>query len=307
LAALLSCPVDVDKLAYLIDDSAATGLPFGKAVAPRPIFEALCLPTQDDWTRSSKPNPIVLGVMEKAISYLESSVLTRYWNIQTAYWTRANRSVQAMVKYQVASLIRAGTFDFGRFLQDTLNLSSDGALRWLNDRFLEARTQEVIDPDSVNPLEDLLLSKRLIYKRLITISGKSRIASREPDHKIFERLRAMSPLKDDQVCNLISEVLREVCPDITIRPGDVLLDLPRARREEAGGRVLVYTDDKREQLGDLFTISPYLEQHRESFELHVKRLRVYIHPEVYDELDSRGRLQAAYDRSLEILRAEYAT
>lgn len=234
LAALLSCPVDVDKLAYLIDDSAATGLPFGRAIAPRPIFEALCLPTQDDWARSSKPSPIILGVKEKAISYLESSVLIRYWNIQTGYWNRANRSLQAMVKYQVASLIQAGAFDFSRFLVDTLHLGSDGALRWLNDRFLEARDQQVIDGDSTNPLEDLLLSRRLIYKRLITISGKSRIANREPDHKIFENLRAMSPLKDEQVCVLIGGVIREVCPDITIKPGDVLLDLPRARREEAG-------------------------------------------------------------------------
>jgi HD superfamily phosphohydrolase len=306
LAALLSCPVDVDKLAYLIDDSVASGLPFGRAIAPSPIFEALSLPTQEDWERNSRPNPIMLGVTEKAISYLESSVLTRYWNIQTGYWNRTNRSLQAMVKYQIAALVRAGAFDFTRFLEETVHLSSDGALRWLTKQFLDARAADVIDPQAVNPVEDLLLSRRLIYKRLLTISGKSRIPNREPDHKIFERLRAKSPLGDDQVCDLVAEVLEEVAANLVIRPGEVLLDLPRARREEAGGRVLVYTDDRREQLGELFTISPFLEQHRESFELHVKRLRVFLHPRVYNYLEAEGVLGVAYDECLHRLRAEYA-
>jgi HD superfamily phosphohydrolase/tRNA A-37 threonylcarbamoyl transferase component Bud32 len=307
LAALLSCPVDVDKLAYLAGDSAATGLAFGNAISPAPLFESLCLPSYDDWIRNSNPNPIVLGVREKAISYLEADVLIRYWNIQTGYWNRTNRSLQAMVKFQIASLLRAERFDFSRYLAETLHISQDGALRWLNDHFLAARNEGAIDSETVNPIEDLLLSRRLIYKRLLTISGKSRISNRQPDYKIFERLRALSPLKDHQVCGIIAEVLESVVPGLEIRPGEVLLDVPRARQEEAGGRVLVYTDDGREQLGELFTISPFMEQHRESFELHVKRLRVFLHPRVYDELQDRGRLSTAYLQCLTRLREEYAT
>jgi hypothetical protein len=93
---------------------------------------------------------------------------------------------------------------------------------------------------------------------------------------------------------------------LDIKPGEVLLDIPRARREEGGGKVLVYTDDRREQLGELFTISPFMEQHRESFELHVKRLRVFLHPRVYDELEDKGVLERAYDQTLQRLRSEYA-
>jgi hypothetical protein len=298
--------VDADKLAYLAGDSAATGLPFGNAIAPGPLFQALCLPSADDWVRNSDPSPIVLGVRERAISYLEADVMIRYWNIQTGYWNRTNRSLQAMVKFQIASLLRAERFDFARYLADTLHVGWDSALRWLDDRFLSARQEGVIDGDTVNPMSDLLVSRRLIYKRLLTISGKSRIPNRQPDYRIFERLRALSPLKDHVVCGIIAEVLESVVPGLRIRAGEVLLDLPRARREDAGGRVLVYTDDGREQLGELFTISPVMEQHRESFELHVKRLRVFLHPRVYAELEDRGKIGIAYEQCLARLREEYA-
>lgn len=305
LAALLNCPVDAEKLAYLFDDSSATGVPFGLGIAGAPIFESIIVPREGDWTRHGGVSRIALGVRERSMSYLEHGVLARYWNIQTAYWNRTNRSVQAMIKFQIGALISCGALDFDRFIIETLHLSSDGALRWINDEFCKAEVRGMLEPETVNPIGEVLLSRRAIYKRLITISGKSRIPGREPDHRIFERVRGISPLDDSSLLKTVGRVVESHCSGLHLKPGELLLDLPRPRREEAGGQVLVYTDDGASFMGELFSISPFLSQHRESFELNVKRMRVFVHPRVYEQLTSEGKLQNIYDACLDELRSEF--
>lgn len=159
LAGLLSNPVDVDKLAYLIDDSAFSGLPFGQAVAPGPIFEALRVPAKTDWD-GLLDTKVAVAVREKALSYVEQAVLSRYWNIQTGYWYRTNRSLQAMVKYQIGELLKARSLSFSEFILSTLHLSDDGALRWLDAKFRSARKAGAIPEETVNPMEGLLQSRR---------------------------------------------------------------------------------------------------------------------------------------------------
>jgi len=306
LAALLSGPLDVEKLAYLRDDSRATGIQFGVGLDGSPIFESLVIPTLQDWQRYGGARKVAMGVTEQAMAYLEYGVLTRYWNIQTAYWNRTNRAVQSMLKYQIASLIRIGRFDFDGYIRDTLFMGPDGALRWLNDRFLKAIEDGEIAAETVNPMEDILESRRSIYRRLVTISGKSRIPGRDPDYQIFSRIQRMSPLNDEEVTNLVADVLRSVDTGMRIMPGEILVDLPRAPRDETQGKVLVYTDDTFEYMGELFDISPNLQQHQQSFDQYVKRMRIFLHPRVYLRLYRGGALQNAYSAVLEALRGQYA-
>jgi len=304
LAGLLSSPVDAEKLSYLYDDSAATGIPFGRSVTGGPIFDSMLVPHFAQW--SALTEPVAIAIRERGMSYLEHGVLARYWNIQTAYWNRTNRSVQAMIKFLIKELILAGELEFELYIAETIHLSSDGALRWLNDRFVRAQGLGKIRQSIVNPVSPLLGSERAIYKRLITISGQSRIPGREPDHKIFEQVRSVSPLDDGKVLKTVKRSLDDVLPGMNIQDGELLLDLPRPRREEAGGAVLVYTDDGEGYMGDLFAISPFLENHKQSFELYVKRMRVFIHPRIYDALEQGGLLKRAYDSCLNTLRKEWA-
>ena len=196
--------------------------------------------------------------------------------------------------------------DFSQYVCDTIHRGPDTALHWLDSKFRKAQADGQIDELTVNPMADLLVSRRVIYKRLITISGASRIQNRQPDFKIFERVRGKSPLKDHEVCNLITEVLHGLDASLGIRPGEVLLDIPRARREESGGLVLVYTDDGHQFLDGLFEISALLQGHKESFELNVKRMRIFLHPRVYAQLESANRVSDAYRACLDALRERYA-
>lgn len=303
LAALTNSPVDAEKLSYLFDDSSASGVPFGRAVTGAPIFESVVIPSRNDWERQGAG--VSLGVRERSISYLEHGVLARYWNIQAAYWNRTNRSVQTMIKFVIRELIVCGQFNFTDYVRETIHLSSDGALRWLNDRFEAAQRANKISSNTVNPIAPLILSQRGIYKRLVTISTKSRIDGRKDDHKVYENVRSKSPLDDQKVVASITRALTSLHPELKIAEGEILLDLPRERREDASGKVLIYTDDGSEFMGDLFSISPLLQQQRESFELNVKRMRVFLHPRLYEELSTAGQLAHAYDSCLDTLRGEW--
>lgn len=305
LASLLSGPLDVEKLAYLRADSVATGLQFGVGLDGNAVFEALVVPSRDDWKSRGAVSGITMGVGERAMSYLEYGVLNRYWNIQTAYWNRTNRAIQAMVKFQIACLLRARIFDFEAYIHDTLHCGAHGALRWMNDRFEYGLQDGAIPPETVNPLTDILQSRRVIYRRLITISGKSAIPGRDPDFAIYGRVQALSPLSDDIVCKVIKGVLESVMPGILVRPGEILVDLPRVSRDTPTGNVLVYTDEGKTLMGDLFSISPNLQQHQDAFDRFVKRMRIYVHPRIYNEVLDAGRLQAVYDEGLAALRSKF--
>lgn len=303
LAGLLSSPVDVDKLAYLIDDSAFSGLPFGHAVSPAPIFEALQVPHWEDWS-TIKGSRIAVALREKALSYVEQAVLSRYWNIQAGYWYRTNRSLQAMVKFQIGSLLRSNRLQFTDFILETLHLSADGALRWLNRVFASAIRNGAIDDSTVDPMANVLTSHRDIYKRLVTISPKSQLDSRSRDRFIYEGLIRRSSLEDMRVCQDVAGALEAVKPGLGVRPGEVLLDLPRVRREEIGGKLLVYADDPgAELLGELSAISPVLAGLQQQFDLYAKRLRIFVHPRLDRELE--GIRERVYEVILEMLRSEF--
>jgi HD superfamily phosphohydrolase len=303
LSGLLSSPVDVDKLAYLIDDSAFTGLPFGQAVLPTPIFEALRMPHANDWSKT-RNRGVVVALREKALSYVEQAVLSRYWNIQTGYWYRTNRSLQAMVKHQIGALLKGRSLKFDEFIMGTLHLSANGALHWLDRAFKQAIRDGSVNGESVDPLDGILSSRREIYKRLVTISPKSQLESRGSDRYIYEGLRRRSPLDDDQVCEKVARVLESLKPGLRVLPGEVLLDLPRVRREESGGKVLVYADEPgAELIGDLFTISPVLSGLQEQFDFYAKRLRIFIHPRLEHELE--GIQEKAHRQVLDMLRDDF--
>ena len=91
---------------------------------------------------------------------------------------------------------------------------------------------------------------------------------------------------------------------VRTRPGDVLVDLPRRHREESGGRAIVYADDLREKLGDLYQVSPVMASMKDSFDLFAKRLRIFIHPQCLRR-GQRGEERDSHADTLTTLRETY--
>lgn len=286
LSALLNSPVDVNKLAYLRQDSLSTGLPFGRVVEPAALFDFLRLPSHEQWAAQAGGQRSILGLREDGLPYAEAAILARYWSIKTGYWHRTNRALQAMVKFVIASLLKAKRLDFERYLMSTLHSSTREALRWLSQEFEDARLAGVLPENIVNPIAELNYSQRNAYQRLMTISPKSEISSRGIDHQIFEAANRYSALDEDRFCAVAATVLNNRFPTMKVRPGEILLDLPRASKEESDGRIFVYADEPgAEYIGELGgprSVSPLLGPTLSmSFDLYVKRMRMFIHPRVY--------------------------
>lgn len=99
-------------------------------------------------------------------------------------------------------------------------------------------------------------------------------------------------------------MLETIKPGLHIRPGEILLDLPRVRREETGRKLLVYADRPgAELIGEVSSISPLLNKLKDQFDLYAKRLRIFVHPRVDRELE--GLQEHAHRAVLEMLRREY--
>jgi hypothetical protein len=294
----MNSAVDVNKLAYLRADSQATGLPFGNVVDPEPLFEYLRLPQDADWGDAQKGQArAMLGLREDGMSYAEAAICARYWNIRTGYWNRTNRAVQTMVQFVIGRLLKDAGMTFPEYMEATLHMSTSEAVSYLSKRYDGAVAAGKLPRGSVNPLLSLRDSRRGIYQRLITISPRSEVPARADDRKIYEAARAHSPFDDSVVFNIVKEELESLSPGLHVSPGEVLLDLPRARREDSPGRIIVYADEPdADRVGELMKISPVLNGLDTAFDQYVKRMRVFIHPRLAGEL--QGSMNEAHARIL---------
>jgi hypothetical protein len=101
-------------------------------------------------------------------------------------------------------------------------------------------------------------------------------------------------------------VLEAVLPGLHARPGEVLLDLQRVRREDLDGKILVYSDSPgATYLGELSKISPVLDGLEQQFDLYAKRLRIFIHPRLQEEIAAAGLQEKAHEATLDMLRSEF--
>lgn len=306
LSGLLSSPIDIEKLAYLRLDSSSTGLPFGLAVDPESIFSNLVVASLidiDQLREVQMKRSGTIGIRESAISYVEASVLARYWQIQRGYWHVTNRSLQAMVKSLIWQLLKNNQLNYSEFLLDTSFMGVDSSLRYLSQKFEALRSQGLLADNATNPIQGLLASQRSIYKRILTISPESNVSSRRSDHLVHESLQRLSPREQEQVTEDIRELLNSSFPTLDMKPGDVLLDIPLSKREMLGGRALVYADDSDELLGDIFDLSPLLEGLKDSFDRYAKRLRVFVHPDAHDALEGMSMVEKAREIVFEHLRS----
>jgi HD superfamily phosphohydrolase len=297
LVGLISSTIDITKLAYLIDDSQMIGLRSGRAIDTDEIFASLVRPLPEDLDGGP-----VVAVRERAVPYLESAVFARYWLIQKGYCNKKNRALQAMVKFVIATLIKAGRFDFAAYLRDTAHADTPTAMGYLAKQFENARKEGVIDQDVRNPISDALLSSRVIYDRVLTLSPRSQTPARRGDESIYVELSGKTALDLNDVAKDIRMMMADEL-HVSTRPGDILVDLPRRRPEGSSGRVVVYSNDRRERLGDLYQASPEVAYTKDSFALFARRLRVFIHPECLRS--STAEKAVIRDRMLGHLREKY--
>lgn len=111
LASVLSGPIDVDKIDYLLRDSCAAGVPYGKNYDVERLIGSVCLNERGDG----------IAISAKGKTAAELMVFARYVMFSEVYWHHASRS--ATVMFQRAVDLLAQDVPTERLIADFRRLS----------------------------------------------------------------------------------------------------------------------------------------------------------------------------------------
>jgi HD superfamily phosphohydrolase len=266
LRSILSGPIDVDKIDYLMRDSLHAGVPYGQHFDRRRLIGSLCLNEAGD----------ALAITDKGKTAAEMMVFARYVMFSEVYWHHAVRSATAML--QRAFFLMRSKLDIARLVTLTEQPMIDA---------LVAAGGE--SPAGVL-LNGLFGSERKLYKRLAQYSYFE-----EPE--LYERL-ARRPYSDlvgfaERIAAMLSGLL-----GTAVQPHDILVDAPPATLEVDFDVDVHFTKQNVfRRLGDISPVVRTLAQ--EQFDNFVKRVRVFVHPSVAAEAkrvpDLAERLAEAID------------
>src|ERR1051325_791394 len=292
LSGLVSSAIDFDKVAYLMTDSAMSGVKYGGGIDLHGFFTSLIDPITNAVPMTTKAPPNeedqeedtgpIIGIREKGLAAAESIILARYWMLSRVYWHHTNRALMAAFKFTINELVSAGKLDFSAYFKDVFWSGEVEALKYLSKKFSSLWRKE-----KVNPLDGLLNGKRGMYKRLITISTQQ-----EPDLN----MKLLSH-DDTAATNADTSALESVVSSEFARRGIVIVDIPRRTRDTINLEQIRIIGDPEagDKMSDrsLKQASPLLSRLHEEFLNEVKKSRVFLHPLAYEELKKSNKLEEA--------------
>lgn len=267
IKSILNAGIDADKLAYLRDDAATTGVPFGLGIDIQGLLDKI-----DVDLVSTDKGPVWHVVFPySALAAVESVCFARYWNFRRIYWHHTNRAMEAMIIWTIQELYNLPGQSIDRFLQDTIQQGDTAALHYLSEEYLHAFNAPA-------PISGLTTNRDRIYKRVLglPLQGNEallnafhdeeygfvrRKAALEKIHKVIEGFANDNGFADD------------------IQRGEVLLDMP-LRRMDLGGPIFIRTSEG--PVEPATKVSPLLKVLDDNFGELSKVLRIFVSPRVRD-------------------------
>jgi HD superfamily phosphohydrolase len=247
LRSILSGPIDVDKIDYLMRDSLHAGVPYGQHFDRLRLIGSLCLNEAGD----------SLAITDKGKTAAELMVFARYVMFSEVYWHHAVRSATAMLQRAFYSL--RGALD----LQHMVTLTEQP---WIDALAAAARGTPV------QTLTDGLFGhQRQLYKRLAQYSY---FEERELYNRMARRPYAELLQFSEQIAAAISSALGS-----QVDPHEVLVDAPPTELEvDFDIEVYFAKQNAYRRLGDISPVVRTLAQ--EQFDNFVKRVRIFVHPRI---------------------------
>ena len=251
LHSLLSGPIDVDKVDYLMRDSLHAGVPYGRNFDQPRLVHSLCLNEAGDG----------LAITDKGKTAAEMMVFARYVMFSEVYWHHAVRSATAMLQRAFYLVHHA--------------LELDGLFRMTERPFIDTLFIAAGDGPARDLLDGLFGPSRRLYKRLAQYS-----LFEEP--ALYARL-ARRPYPwlvycAEQFASIASSALSRV-----VAPHEILFDAPPVKLEVEFNIEVFYPKERTyRRLGDVSPVVRTLA--REQFDDYVKRVRIFVHPRLADDL-----------------------
>jgi HD superfamily phosphohydrolase len=259
LHSILSGPIDIDKMDYLVRDSLHAGVPYGRNFDQQRLIGSLCLNDAGDG----------LAISEKGRTAAEMMVFARYVMFSEVYWHHAVRSATAML--QRAFYLLHGQLD----LDALFRLTQQPLIAQLEHAAGNGPSREL--------LAGLFGPTRQLYKRLAQYSY---FQQQDLYQQLARRPYAWLVACGDELASDLSRQMGR-----RVAPHEILFDAPPVKREvEFHVEIHFPKENVYRTLGD---VSPVVETlARKQFDDYVKRVRVFVHPRLADEARQLENLPA---------------
>ncbi len=266
LGSMLSGPIDIDKMDYLARDSLHAGVPYGRHFDRQRLLGSLCL------NRAGNG----LAISEKGKTAAELMVFARYVMFSEVYWHHGVRAATSML--QRAFFLLHGSLDL------------DGLLR-MSEEGMTAELQRVAgDGPAGELLAGLFGPTRRLYKRLAEFSFLQ-------EHSLYRQL-ARRPYPWLAACAEQFALLASTALGRVVAPHEILFDAPPVAREVQFHVEIHYPkQDRYRTLGEVSPIVRTLAE--EQFDDYVKRVRIFAHPRLIDDLRRLDDLPELITRAIE--------
>jgi HD superfamily phosphohydrolase len=270
LMSMLSGPIDIDKMDYLGRDSLHAGVPYGRNFDQQRLIGSLCLNQAGDG----------LAITHKGRTAAEMMVFARYVMFSEVYWHHAVRSATAMFQRAFFLLHR--------------QLDLDQLLRLPEQLFVDQLIVAAGNGPAAELLQGLFGPTRRLYKRLLEFSHFQQAQwyeqiARQPYSWLVSAGEAFAFAASRQLGRRVA-------------PQEVLFDAPPIRRE-VEFHVEVFFP-KENVYRTLAEVSPAVHTlATRQFDDFVKRVRIFVHPNLAADIAGIGNLDALMTETLKQMAA----
>lgn len=254
---ILSGPVDIDKMDYLVRDSQHCGVPYGRHFDRHRLINSLIV--NADGTG--------LAITAKGRTAAEMMVFARYVMFTEVYWHHAVRSATTMFARAFYEVYRE--LD----LEELFSRPEDELIQQLCHT---ARTRP-----AHQLTEGLFGRKRVLHKRLTEYSVFH-------EAELYRGLRHLTYPQLVRLSNRLAEQVASSCGQ-TLDPVDILIDAPPLHREVEFRVDVYFAADS--VFRPLREVSPIVDaMARTQFDDCVKRVRVFGSSRAVEAIGARGQL-----------------
>jgi HD superfamily phosphohydrolase len=266
LASMISGPIDIDKMDYLYRDSLHAGVPYGRHFDQQRLLGSLCLNKAGNG----------LAITDKAKTAAELMVFARYVMFSEVYWHHGVRAATAM--FQRAFYLLHGAIDLHAIFRTTE----------------QEMISELLHVGTGSPAGELLLGlfgpTRSLYKRLAQYSYFEQ-------SELYQRL-ARRPYPWLAACAEHFAAIASSALGRVVAPHEILFDAPPVSREvEFNVDVFFPKQDAYRPLGEVSPVIHTLAT--QQFDDYVKRVRLFAHPRVVNDLRQLKNLPDLLGKAIE--------
>ncbi|MFT4703423.1 MAG: HD superfamily phosphohydrolase [Bradymonadia bacterium] len=269
VATIISSGVDADKADYLERDSIHMGVTYGRNYDRARFLDALCA------------NEDRIAVGEKGKVSAEIFIFNRYTMFSEAYWHHTVRSVSAMVERALADYQERERPELADLTAILLSRPDDAFLRWLLERSPEGTQTHRL-------LASMTGGNRRFFKRILALS---RVFDDLRQHNAYERIYHLDATGLASLRDCIAEQL-SLQLDMAVAPQDVIIDTPPRDKDRIETVQVMYNEGGRRVARELSDISKVVQGIATDFIKVVKKIRIFVAPEVRDRIDEKGKRDA---------------